>query len=752
MTSILLVAGYAIVCSIAIVFGILSFNKRTDLGKSLGLGFLGSLLLIVFHTINLLSTNPFVMKEACACEHALNAWTLAFLTNAVIIIKGDKVKSNIQIFIFGVIVVDSVVNLSNPFNEYAYSYVPMEDGPYVFTYSEPKLLFYVHCFLCMSMICIMFVCMIKKTLDSPRFYKPRYLMIALAILSVVLCYFIFIGKGFHVDYSRFAYILVVVLFYYAAFLYQPKALISDMQTFVNDNLTDAFIFYDYRGNLIRANDSARFLFGDKTLATKETFLESLDFDIYEGYSTKQIGDKIFEILYKAYYDNSSDYVACIYIFDDITESKKQIEKVHKASVKDSLTGANNRTGFIEDATSFITRRADFDAGYAMMVTGINNFKGINGLYGTRAGDGVLKHLASVFAEYSLNYPMVYGRTGDGKFSCIIPVEYVNTIVSELSHIRVKLDENIEVPVDLSHGYVVMRDASKSVEYYYELSLLALAKCKTVGVRDALEYSQSMADEQNKKQLLLSEMNEAIEKEEFFIELQPQIDLDTNNVTGAEALVRWNHPILGRIPPNDFIPLFESNGFITKLDTHVWDMAAKALRQLTDEGIYFGSVSVNVSQRDIMSIDVADELEKIVNKYEIAHSRFHVEITESDCASNKEALILTLESLREKDFLVEIDDFGSGYSSLNALVHIPFDVIKLDMGFMKQVADLEKDKVIMSSVTEMIHKLNAKAIVEGVETKENLEKANYINSDMVQGYFYSKPLPLTGFVDYVKKFN
>ena len=752
MTSVLLVAGYAIVCSIAIVFGILSFNKKNALGKSLGFGFFGCLLITVFYMINLLSNDTVVMTAACAGEHAINAWTLASLANAAFIIEGKKVRPAVSALTFGIIIVDSVVILSNPFNEYAYSYVPMEDGPYVFTYSEPKLLFYIHCLICILLVCLMIAGMIKKTIASPRLYKPRYIMIAFSVFSVVFSYFVFVGKGFHVDFSRFAYCLVIVVFYYAAFLYQPKGLTRRLQLFTNDNLTNAVVFFDYYGNPIRTNDAARIMFGEEALSSKDAFVESLDFEIYEGYSTQKIGDKIYEVLYKPFYDNFSDYIACVYMFDDVTESRKQIEKVHKASVKDSLTGINNRTGFIEDARTFIAGRADWDSGFAMMVTGINNFKGINGLYGTRAGDTVLKHIANVFCGYSLNYPMVYGRTGDGKFSCIIPVEYVNTIVGELSHIKVKMDESIEVPVDLSHGYIVMSDASKPVEYYYELSLLALAKCKTGATHDVLEYSQSMADEQNRKQLLLSEMNDAIEREEFFIELQPQIDLDSNKVTGAEALVRWNHPILGRIPPNDFIPLFESNGFITKLDTHVWDMAAGTLRHLTDEGIYFGSVSVNVSQRDIMSIDVADTLEKIVSKYEIAPSRFHVEITESDCVDNKEALILTLESLREKGFLVEIDDFGSGYSSLNALVHIPFDVIKLDMGFMMQAADLEKDKVIMSSVTEMIHKLNAKAIVEGVETKENLAKANYFNSDMVQGYYYSKPLPLSGFVDYVKKFN
>jgi len=298
----------------------------------------------------------------------------------------------------------------------------------------------------------------------------------------------------------------------------------------------------------------------------------------------------------------------------------------------------------------------------------------------------------------------------------------------------------------------MTDMTKPVEYYYEIALLALAECKKNVSNSVLEYSSAMAQEQRRTQSLIAEMHEAIDKNEFYIELQPQIDLKSNKVSGAEALVRWQHPTLGKIPPQEFIPLFEENGFVSNVDMYVWEKAAETLKHFYDEGTYDGTISVNVSRVDVMSVDVVKELERIVKKYGIPPEKLHIEITESACIGDKDTLISVMDGLRERGFIVEIDDFGSGYSSLNALMELPFDVVKLDMDFMKEDRSDEKGGVIVNAMAGMIHNLNAKIIVEGVETGDSVKKALNIDGDAAQGYHYSKPVPVDEFISFVKNFE
>ena len=319
----------------------------------------------------------------------------------------------------------------------------------------------------------------------------------------------------------------------------------------------------------------------------------------------------------------------------------------------------------------------------------------------------------------------------------------------MTSIDVPIDNEIDLHVDMCHGFVVLDDIAKPLDYYYERALLALDACKNSTTQNILEYSYDMEEQVRRKQLLVAEMHNALREGQFFIELQPQIDLSDRSVSGAEALVRWQHPKLGRIAPGEFVPLFEENGFIINLDVLVWELAAKTARDLSDRGIYTGPVSINVSQVDITGIDVVSTLERIVSEVDIDPSRIHVEITESACAQRRDVLIRTMEQLRQKGFLLEIDDFGSGYSSLNALMKLPFDVIKLDMEFMKESNVEGKNGIILTSIMDMIHAMNSKVIVEGVETETNVENTVRFGGDIAQGYYFSRPLSIEAFEEYVK---
>lgn len=748
---IFLLAAFVVISVTLIIYAIKSFKKPESLGFYLGHTFVCALLVIWSYAINFAVNSENIMNIFCSLQHVFIDWTLYFSTAFMFKISGRKANRKFRLASVMVLAIDSVMLATNPINHFAADYITKTNEVAVYTAIRPKFFFYVHTVLCLMMIGTMIVSTVRKIFATASYYRLRYFMtIAMLVFIAGLNCIFTINENHVIDYSTFFYGVAALLFYFAAYDYTPIVLIRHLQKYLDDSITDATLLYDIDGNLLKSNTRAEELFGKEKLANLEAFLDECNIS-KEGKKLCIINDSYYEIRYQRINDAKDNYVAALFVCRDVTENFRQVEREHKAAIYDALTGCYNRLGFLEKAPGFFERNKT-NGGYAVMVSGILGFKGINGLYGAKVGDRVLKEIARRFHDYHHEFPMLYARTAEGKFSCVLPFEYVDEIVNEMSRISIKNEDNIEINVEIFHGFVVMKDETKPLDYYYELSLLALSKCKKQMDLPALEYSDDMAKEQQRQQLLLLAMRDSIEKGEFFVELQPQIDLKENRVSGAEALVRWNHPTLGRISPGEFIPLFESNGFISKIDIFVWNQAAAIIKKLSDEGIYHESISVNVSQIDIMNIDVVKEFEEIIEKYSIPASKLHVEITESACADNREVLISTIEKLRAIGFVVEIDDFGSGYSSLNALMKIPFDVVKLDMMFMQENDKDAKNDVIMSAMAGMIHELKAKIVVEGVETEENVKCAVHLNGDAAQGYHYSKPVSVERFVEFLSNYS
>ena len=240
------------------------------------------------------------------------------------------------------------------------------------------------------------------------------------------------------------------------------------------------------------------------------------------------------------------------------------------------------------------------------------------------------------------------------------------------------------------------------------------------------------------------MEDALADNQFFVYLQPKYRIKDENLVGAEALVRWIHPELGFQAPDKFIPLFEKNGFITKLDQYIWDKTCALIREWDDKGHTPISVSVNVSRADIYNADLADILIEIVEKYDLAPSRLHLEITESAYTENPKQIIDTVSHLRELGFIIEMDDFGSGYSSLNMLNEMPIDILKLDMKFIQNETAKPNSQGILQFIIDLARWMHVSVVAEGVETKEQLKRLSEIGCDYVQGYYFAKPMPQAEF--------
>ena len=258
------------------------------------------------------------------------------------------------------------------------------------------------------------------------------------------------------------------------------------------------------------------------------------------------------------------------------------------------------------------------------------------------------------------------------------------------------------------------------------------------------YDDAMREELLWEQTITNEMTTALSSEQFEVYLQPKYRLQDGVLAGAEALVRWNHPKQGFLSPITFIPLFEKNGFITKLDQFVWDKTCAVLRQWDNKGYPPLSVSVNVSRADIYNADLTNILLKTVQKYGLGVSRLPLEITESAYTENPIQIIEAVESLKKLGFLIEMDDFGSGYSSLNMLNQLSLDILKLDMQFIRSETTKPKSQGILRHIMAIAGTMGLRVVAEGVETKEQLERLCEIGCDYGQGYYFAKPMPCEAF--------
>ena len=234
------------------------------------------------------------------------------------------------------------------------------------------------------------------------------------------------------------------------------------------------------------------------------------------------------------------------------------------------------------------------------------------------------------------------------------------------------------------------------------------------------------------------MQTALSEKQFTVYFQPKHSLNDDSMIGAEALVRWIHPEWGFMSPGEFIPLFEKNGFIRNLDEFVWESVCEKLCEWKNKGYPLVPVSVNVSRADIYRSNVIETLSRLIEKYKIDPSLLHLEITESAYTENPEQIISTVEALQNKGFVIEMDDFGSGYSSLNMLSQMSLDILKLDMQFIRYEMSKPAEQSLLNDIVNMAHRLHLKVVAEGVETVDQKERLKSMKCDYAQGYFYAKP--------------
>lgn len=408
---------------------------------------------------------------------------------------------------------------------------------------------------------------------------------------------------------------------------------------------------------------------------------------------------------------------------------------------DSVTGLYNRVQFFKKTEEMLRKYPTEPFVFIRM--DIKRFRLINSYWGEEGGNRILCFMADLLRKISGWYPYcAFGRIESDIFGICIPYERRNCENMVYFLIQKILSYSTSFALEPSFGIYRIEDNSTPVENMFILATMANRKIKNryqdyVGI-----YDEKLGQQIMQEQEVFNDMRPALEKEEFVIYFQPKYDGYTQLPYGAEALIRWNHPKKGLIAPAQFIPVLEKNGFIEKLDYYVWEKVCQYIKKWKDQGLTPAPISVNMSRVDCSNAGLPDKLTRLVRKYDISPGLLQLELTESAYMDNPDFVNNMICELRKRGFWIMMDDFGSGFSSLNTLKDIQVDYLKLDMKFLFSHSDDFKSKRILSSVVSMAKWLRLKVIAEGVETEEQFDFLKRIQCDYVQGYYFSRPMPVS----------
>ncbi len=376
-----------------------------------------------------------------------------------------------------------------------------------------------------------------------------------------------------------------------------------------------------------------------------------------------------------------------------------------------------------------------DENIAFIQFDVERFKMINELYGVEIGDEMLNFFNSSLGVVCTEEQPFCRLTAD-VFMIVTVFSDEEELISFIRRIESMLTGYKGIEYRLIFGVAIVEDRTIHTRRHGDNASLARQLIKGNALNNICFYNGRMKNDLQKKQSIEDDMHKALLNGEFVMFLQPKHSISSGRIIGAEALARWIHPQRGMISPADFIPVFEENGFILKLDQFIWETACKKIRAWLDSGIEPVPISVNISREYIRSFNVTEYISGLVKKYEIPAKLLELEITESADSIGVEDIV---RQLKDAGFTMLMDDFGSGYSSLNMLKTTPFDVLKIDRGFLSEFMESDRGRKIISHTISMSQDIGLDIVAEGVETLEQAKFLRECGCDTAQGFYYSKPI-------------
>ncbi len=435
------------------------------------------------------------------------------------------------------------------------------------------------------------------------------------------------------------------------------------------------------------------------------------------------------------------YTALVHRMANYKVEKKEYELLQKKVQLDEITGLYNRTYFFELAKELIDKT---DEDMCIITMDISNFKVVNEIYGMNVGDELLKELAQQLRKIGKDCEMIPARfMADHYYMCMSKkdferIDFPKSFKTFLEDMDIKVvygvfiaEDGNEMPVNVMCDRAFLAAHDKTYKYVEYIHFYNDSERKQIMVEQEIE----------------NDMEKALEEHQFYIVVQPKYNPTSEEIVGGEALVRWQHPEKGIVSPGVFIPVFEKDGFIIQLDYYVWEETCKLIAKMKEDGVKTAPISINVSRAHFYGSDLIHKLTGLIEKYGLQASDVELEITESICGDGPEIIYDRIRELQQLGFKIAMDDFGSGYSSLNMLKEMPLDIIKMDLKFLD--GDQEKGQKILKALIDMAHTLDLKVVVEGVEILSQVEFLRQFEDCSLQGYYYSRPVVGEAFEEMMK---
>lgn len=421
-----------------------------------------------------------------------------------------------------------------------------------------------------------------------------------------------------------------------------------------------------------------------------------------------------------------------------------VNRTAKIIYTDVVTGGNNWLYFVKKGTSLLKRNKKHN--YAMLHIEMRKYMSYCTCFGVREGEELIEKFYHIMKKHiSRKEAMAHRENAD--FGLLLTYTDSTQLVERINQLETAMNTVLpDMQFYFGVGVYVVAQGEKDIEQLYNNALLAGEMLNDEAENQIAFFDIEMNKQKIWERKVEDDMYRALENREFKVYLQPKIDAKNESLAGAEALVRWIHPTEGFIPPNKFIPIFEKNGFILKLDDYMLREIARQQAQWLLEGRQIVPVSVNISRAHFTRDDLAEHISGIVDKFQVPHNMIELELTESAFFDDKYVLLNTVKKLRDAGFIVSMDDFGAGYSSLNSLKELNIDVLKIDADFFRGVDSVERGKLIVSEVIDLAKKLNMKIVAEGIESREQVDFLVEQECDLIQGYFFAKPMPIDEFVE------
>ena len=597
------------------------------------------------------------------------------------------------------------------------------------------------------MVAYCVVLLLYRLIAAPRIYKSKYGVVLFLAATVVVLNLVCIILKTKYDYSVLIYGLIAISICYFVLYASPKRLLESMNsTLVEDSTIGLFVYDDYN-HCVGANRTAKEMFaqeGYEIYDVAEQYLAKWQ-EEYQGQlknvmsAERKIvknGETMYiYVNYQKLMDEKGKVLGSGFQFENRTDVVKQYQEEKYRATHDMLTGLYNRDAFEKKAKEIL---AEADEPYYMVCSNFKDFKLINELCGTEVGDALLRARADVIRKEEYG-DSVSARIYADKFCTLLPKAHFDeeNFRENMTAVMKKV-LSIPLKTHFYFGIYEITDATESVWTMCDKAMMAIDPISRSYEQSFSFFKEEMFQRILKEKEILGQFDKAIEDQEFHMFLQPQVT-NNGNIVGAEALVRWIHPTKGMISPADFIPVLEKTGLIHKLDLYMWEKAAQKLAEWKKEGKGNLYISVNISTKDFYLMDIYEEFRAISEKYDFDIKNLKLEITESALMRDVRKIMQNMNELRTLGYDIEIDDFGSGYSSLGRLKDIHADVLKVDMIFLQKTENVERSATILKNVIAMSKELGMPVITEGVETKEQVDFLRNVGCDMFQGYYFAKPM-------------